>query len=82
MARLCRWQKRKNHDAVRHGIYPTLLASCATERVYEDPALRAVGESEQNKKTDTLQEADQHTDSVKGKASDSAADPETDWPRH
>ena len=45
-------------------------------------ALRITGKPEQNEETDALQEADQHTDPAKGKASDSTADSETDWPRH
>ena len=45
-------------------------------------ALRITGKPEQNEETDALQEADQHTNSAKGKASDSTADSETDWPRH
>ena len=45
-------------------------------------ALRITGKPEQNEETDALQEADQYTNSAKGKASDSTADSETDWPRH
>ena len=82
MAGLLRWEQGKSDDALGNGIYPTVSASCPTERVHEDPTLRITGESKQNEETDALQEADQHTDPTKGKASDSTADSETDWPRH
>jgi hypothetical protein len=57
MAGLCRWQKRKNHDIVCHGIYPTFSASYPAQRVYEDSALWVAWKPEQNKETDALQEA-------------------------
>ena len=80
MAGLCRWQKRKNHDVVRHGIHPAFLASCVAQRVYEDPALWIARKPEQNEEANALHETDQHTDLAKGKASGSTDDPETDWP--
>ena len=80
MAGLLRWEQGKSDDALGDGIYPTVSASCPTERVHEDPALRIIGEPEQNEETDALQEAYQHTNPANGKASDSTADSETDWP--
>ena len=82
MAGLFRREQRKSDDTLGYGIYPTLPASYPSERVHEDPTLWIIGKPEQNEKTNALQEADQHTDPVKGKASGSTTDPETDWPRH
>ncbi len=82
MAGLFRRKQRKSDDALGDGVYSKVPTSHFTERVHEDPALRIAGKPEQNEETDALQEADQHTDPAKGKASDSTADSETDWPRH
>ena len=82
MAGLFRRKQGKSDDTFSNGVYPAVPASYFAERVHEDPALRITGKPEQNEETDALQEADQHTNSAKGKASDSTADSETDWPRH
>ena len=82
MAGLFRREQGKSDDTFSDGVYPAVPASYLAERFYEDPALRITGKPEQNEETDALQEADQHTNSSKGKASDSTADSETDWPRH
>ena len=82
MAGLFRRKQGKSDDTFSNGVYPAVPASYFAERVHEDTALRITGKPEQNEETDALQEADQHTNSAKGKASDSTADSETDWPRH
>ena len=82
MARLFRRKQGKSDDTLGDGVYPAVPASYFAERVHEDTALRITGKPEQNEETDALQEADQHTDPAKGKAPDSTADSETDWPRH
>ena len=80
MAGLFRREQGKSDDTFSDGVYPAVPASYLAERFYEDPALRITGKPEQNEETDALQEAYQHTNPANGKASDSTADSETDWP--